>query len=150
MKTIANSAKAYVLAAFAVLMASLNTSAQDCASVVDKMCTSFNSLSVRVSQLNAIQDLDALSIDDAVSESGLEDISDDCAGYVLTEDDKTRLNAAFDKFIDAMAERTVQLCGGSISRAQVARELDPTRNAWKKGLSKAKTLGDFVYELEDI
>ena len=150
MKKILQSAKGLIFASAAMLAVAMSASAQNCAEAVDKMCNAFSSVTERVSQCKSITTLDSMGLDVVIDESGIEDLADDCGDYVLTADDKARLNAACDKYIDTMAVKTVELTKGSISKAQAARELDPTRDAWKKAVGKAKTIADFVYELEDV
>lgn len=132
------------------LVMSMPAYSQNCSEAVDKICKSFDSMTAQMSKCKNTQDVDLLNMDIVVEESGLDNISDDCQSYVLTADDKAKLNEAFDKFMDVSASKTYELCGGAITKTQIARELEPLRKSWSEGLSGAATLGDFVEVMESL
>ena len=139
-----------MMAAFVALVVSISANAQNCAGSVDKICDAFDSMTSQMAQCSTREGVDLLNIDIVIEESGVADISGDCLNYVLTNADKEKLNAAFDKFMTVSADKTFELCRGTITKTQIARELEPLRKSWKEGLAGATTLGDLAEVMQDI
>lgn len=91
-----------------------------------------------------------LKFDIVLEQSGVNELPEECKSYELTVEDKDKLNKAFEKFMDVSATKTFELCGGSITKTQIARELEPLRKDWAAGMAEAGTLGDFIEMMTSI
>ena len=139
-----------LMAAVAILACGMQAAAQDCASQVDKLCEAFNTVGARLKLAKTLNQMDALNFDAAIEEAEVDQIPDECLGYVLTAADKTKLSETMDKFLGITLDKTYELTGGKITKTQITRELDYIKKGWANGLEKSKTLGEFVESFDEM
>lgn len=144
MKKILKSSSAFITLLVMLFAASVSAHAVNCASSVDKICKVFSLMADRTSQIQTIEELDNINFDKAILDSGIDQISDECVNYQLTQFDKEKIMLAFDKFVDATIDKTYSLCDGILTRDYLKGELDPLRETMRKAVYKSTTLNDLI------
>lgn len=116
---------------------------------VDLLCEAFDNMAEEVNSVKSIEEFDDLDFNNSVK--NLNDIDDSAKHYVLTDQDKEKITESFDGFVDAIVNKLVSLDDTDTLSADM---LKPTFNSMKKKFArltdKAKTLEDFVDDLEDF
>ena len=119
--------------------------AQDCSKAVD-FVAQYDKFIQKIKDCSSLEGL--MNLDFA---SGFEDNEyDDCLDYVLTKNDKDKLLKGFDKVLDAMADKMVELTGGVIDKPTMLQQLEPLKEEYADITNKAKTLGDWANEMESL
>lgn len=120
--------------------------AQDCSKAVDFVCAQYDKSIQKIKDCSSLEGL--MNLDLA---SGFEDNEyDDCLDYVLTKNDKDKLLKGFDKVLDAMADKMVELTGGVIDKPTMLQQLEPLKGEYADITNNAKTLGDWANEMESL
>lgn len=118
--------------------------AQECSKTVDVLCDAFNKMAFQVSQCQTLEGLNQIDFNTVVENSGAEDIPDSCMQYRLTKEDKMRLKASVNKFVDATVDKVYDLAGGIISKEQLNQEMEPTRKQFVKAIDDSVTFEDLT------
>lgn len=139
----------YVLL-FMIFACTLAANAQNCSSAVDKMCTAFNNMASQVNRTSSMEEFENLDFDAAISKSGVYDIDDTCAGYVLTPSDKTKLTKAFNGFVDSTSSKTYKFLDGLISKSEVDKQFAPMKTNFKKAIDSSRTLEQLLNKIDTV
>lgn len=150
MKVTRRNMSAFYALLFMIFANTLTANAQNCRSAVDKMCTAFYNMASQVNRTSTFEEFENLDFDVAISKSGVNDISDKCAKYVLTIADKKNLTKACNAFINASSRKTYQLLNGKISQSEVDIQFAPMKTKFKKAVNSSRTLGELVNKIDTI
>lgn len=141
-----------VLFAF-LMMLSVSTTvanAQSCSTAIDKICKAFTYMNETVQSLNSFEEFDNIDFNPAVERSGVNDIPDSCASYVLTSSDKTKLKKAFNLYVDGLSTKLYKLSAGMLSKSDIDEMLSPTKTNYNKCVDNARTLMDALEGMQAI
>ena len=134
----------------AVMFATFTSTAHadDCKSAVDKICKAFNGMTAQVNRVTSIEGFDTLDFDAANAD--LYSISDSCANYHLTSDDKAKLRKSFNGFCNAMVDKLYSFVGSMVSRDVVEAQIMPMNEAFNNVLDNSDTLMELVDGLNKV
>ena len=127
-----------------MMVAAAPAKADDCSSAVNKICKAFDYMTAQVNRVTSFEGLENLDFDAAVNKAEVYSIPDECANYVLTSADKTKLRKSFNSFCNAMVDKMYSFIGGMMSRNDIAVQISPMKDAFNQVLNNSKTLGDLV------
>ena len=122
----------------------------DCSLAVDKICYAFDSMKGQVKKCNSVEEMAGLDFDKSISSAGIEQIPDECASYVLTSEDKSRIIKSFNGIFDALADKTVELSGGMIPRSEIEKELKGFKTTFTDLVKKSTTLGNLADNMQKM
>lgn len=147
--------KSRIVASIVILVVTMfagNFTAQGatCSEGVDMFCTIFGKMSAMVNKITTVEQLDNINFDSAVENVGLENVPDECMNYVLTKADKTKLNNAYNSFIDSMVNKMYKLLNGMLSKSDIEKEFTSMRTVFKSTLDKSRTFEQFLDNVSAI
>lgn len=133
-----------------MMVAAAPAKADDCSSAVNKICKAFDYMTAQVNRVTSLEGLDNLDFDAGFNKAEIYSIPDECADYVLTSADKTKLRKSFNGFCNAMVDKMYGIGGGVISRNDLAAQFSPWKDFFNQVLNNSKTLGDMIEGLASL
>lgn len=140
MKTLTKNIAKILFTLSLVLLASNSLYAEDCSKAVDRICDTFDKMGADIKKAKSFDDIANMDFVAAAENSGLSDISDACAGYVLTSADKVKLKKSYANFINATAQQICDLSGGYVSRKDLDTSMAPVLDMFNGIVDESETL----------
>lgn len=138
----------FLTLAMMLLASAVPAKAQDCTKSVDLFCKAFAAMTQRISQITSVEEMENIDFDNEVMNSGLTDLPESCLATELSKSDKTKVTKALDGFVDAMINKTYELCEGMVGRSEIEMMMAPMKNTLHENVNKATTLGSLVMNMD--
>lgn len=133
-----------------IFLFSLNSYAQDCSQVSNKICEGFNKMSIEVKKCTSLDSFDSINFAGAMDSVDLSEIPDSCIDHLLTASDKSKIKKSMNGFLDTTVNKMVELFNGMASYSFVNSQFQPIREAMMEAVDKSDTLRELAENLESL
>ena len=140
MKKVFNISKLLLLVSF--MLVGFNMNAADCSKATDKFCEAMSRVTKQVKLCKDFNDFENLDFNGAINSVDMSDIPDECSDAPLTAVEKTKIKNSCNSFLDAMVDKTYELAGGMISKADINAQFAPMRSMLEKAINQSSTLNE--------
>lgn len=140
--------KILLLVAFAFI--GFNSYAADCGKLTDKFCKAMSLVTIDVKKCQNLDQLQAISFDNAMNKVDFSDIDEDCIYSTLTPAEKTKLKAAINTFFDAMADKSYEFTKGILSRSDIDAEFNPIKKQMSNLIDSSSSFMDFATKMATL